>query len=658
MKIKSIKKIVQLFVLSFIITIIASCNNNIVNDDFETGNTTVNIFVPNYIKMANKELNARVVAPQTKSVQFSYVYEDEEIVLDKVLLSAAEENAIEDEETGLFGNTYKITFSGVYVGTYAANSMTVSLLDENDEVISKGSNAEEIKVTKEENVSASFYTIPVSVDAKSSYIVSGEMKFFKETLEPNKSYVLEVDIDETNDTYPDIVVFNEDGTYNSYLKGKKCLLFKGNEGNGAKTFYFGVYAKDKACSYSVELFDCVEDFALEIESIALEFDEEYQIKYIVEEGSKAVNVTYKSDNEKISVSDTGKIIASGTEDGYQKATITVNIDGIEKLLKVEVLKKVQSISVTNYIITQKNKTVKLEAQVLPEDATNKTIVWESSDNEICTISETGELKGIAEGTVTIKAKGGDKEAYVSVLVLSESVSITSEEDFVVTENEYITDAAGKVSYKFTKSDHAPSTKIPDGFITLDIQGKKNDEWRSTTYRNSGWGWNLNNRVVSLSEEGKISVDDLQLNVRPYLIYEKGIPYIFIVQQLTNIGTTELLNQKMGVATDVQIAGNDKAPVNVTNFGANLIDESTEMVFSLNCLSGTGITPASSLWVGEYKDGAMSNVYTDKRESLTNKDSAISFSYQNINLAPGESKLFTVKLTFIEDEGGTLKGIIY
>ena len=115
---------------------------------------------------------------------------------------------------------------------------------------------------------------------------------------------------------------------------------------------------------------------------------------------------------------------------------------------------------------------------------------------------------------------------------------------------------------------------------------------------------------------------------------------------------------MGVATDVQIAGNDKAPVNVTNFGANLIDESTEMVFSLNCLSGTGITPASSLWVGEYEDGAMSNVYTDKRESLTNKDSAISFSYQNINLAPGESKLFTVKLTFIEDEGGTLKGIIY
>ena len=80
MKRKSIKKIVQLIVLSFIITIIASCNNNIVNDDFEKGKTTVNIFVPNCMKMANKGLNARVVAPQTKSVQFSYIYENEEIV--------------------------------------------------------------------------------------------------------------------------------------------------------------------------------------------------------------------------------------------------------------------------------------------------------------------------------------------------------------------------------------------------------------------------------------------------------------------------------------------------------------------------------------------------------------------------------------------------
>lgn len=651
MRIKSIGNIIKIIVLGLFFTVIVSCENKIVDNDFGMGDTTVEIFVPNYIKIAENGDNSRVIAPQTKGVEFSYIYEDETITLDKVLLSEADATAIENAEVGLFGNIYKITFSGIYVGTYPAGSMTVSLLDESENVISKGSNAEEIIVSMDKDVNASFYAIPVSVDAKSSSLDLGEMKFFKETFESNKGYVLVINADDC----PDIVVFNENGTYKSYLKGNKHLFKETEE----KTYYFGVYAKDKDCSsYEVEFFSCVEDFSLKEESITIEYDDEYQIEYTIDEGSKAVNVTYESDNEKITVSDTGKIKASSSDSGYQKANITVNIDGIEKVLKVEVLKKVQSISVTNFVITQKNKTVQLEAKVLPEDATNKTVLWESLDKEICTISETGEIKGISEGTVTLKAKAEDKEAFVSVLVLSDSVSITSTEDLVNLENGYFTDAAGKVSYKFAKSSHARATQIPTGYITLDIQGKKNDEWKSTTYKDSGWGWKLNDTVVSLSNDGVASENDLQLNVRPYLVYEKGIPYIFIVQQLTNTGTTELINQKMGVGTDVQIANNDDAPVNVTNFGANLVDESTEMVFSLNCLSGNGITPTSTLWVGEYESGAMYNVYTDKRLNITEKDSAISFSYQNINLLPGESKLFTVKLTFIEDEGGTLKGFIY
>ena len=304
MKRKSIKKIVQLIVLSFIITIIASCNNNIVNDDFEKGKTTVNIFVPNYMKMANKGLNARVVAPQTKSVQFSYIYENEEIVLDKVLLSEANANAIEDAETGLFGNTYKITFSGIYVGTYAANSMTVSLLDENDDVISKGSNAEEIKVTKEESVNASFYTVPVSADAKSSNIGFGEMKFFKQSFVKEKNYQLKIYIDSTEKNYPDIVIFNINGTYSKYysVDSVEEATIDFGKFTESKDVYIGIFADDGETSYKL---------------------------YFVEAEEVEGTEDFESIN-KVGFGKDGEIDSSFATSGFPKPVMKSNVEDVDK----------------------------------------------------------------------------------------------------------------------------------------------------------------------------------------------------------------------------------------------------------------------------------------------------------------------------------------
>ena len=47
-------------------------------------------------------------------------------------------------------------------------------------------------------------------------------------------------------------------------------------------------------------------------------------------------------------------------------------------------------------------TIKLEVEVLPADATDKSVTWESSDKAIATV-EAGTVKGVKEGTVTITA---------------------------------------------------------------------------------------------------------------------------------------------------------------------------------------------------------------------------------------------------------------
>lgn len=64
------------------------------------------------------------------------------------------------------------------------------------------------------------------------------------------------------------------------------------------------------------------------------------------------------------------------------------------------------------------KTMKLQASVTPEDATNKTLVYTSSDNTIASVKEDGTISGLKLGTadITVKAMDTGKEKTVKVTV--------------------------------------------------------------------------------------------------------------------------------------------------------------------------------------------------------------------------------------------------
>lgn len=50
---------------------------------------------------------------------------------------------------------------------------------------------------------------------------------------------------------------------------------------------------------------------------------------------------------------------------------------------------------------------KLSARVIPETAENKNVVWESSNDEICTVDQNGRITAVSEGTAIISAKTQD-----------------------------------------------------------------------------------------------------------------------------------------------------------------------------------------------------------------------------------------------------------
>lgn len=71
------------------------------------------------------------------------------------------------------------------------------------------------------------------------------------------------------------------------------------------------------------------------------------------------------------------------------------------------------------------KTGKLTATVKPDNADDKTVTWSSSDTAIATVGNDGTVTAVKEGSATITAKAGDKQAKCVVTVKSQAVVETN-----------------------------------------------------------------------------------------------------------------------------------------------------------------------------------------------------------------------------------------
>lgn len=126
-----------------------------------------------------------------------------------------------------------------------------------------------------------------------------------------------------------------------------------------------------------------------------------------------------SDETVASVSNNGEVTAlsAGTADitvssGEISATCTVTVT--EPVIPVE------SVSLdVEQLELEIEETYALQATVLPEDATDKTVSWSSSAPEIVSVDENGTVKGLAAGnaTVTVTTVDGEMTAECEVTVL-------------------------------------------------------------------------------------------------------------------------------------------------------------------------------------------------------------------------------------------------
>lgn len=178
------------------------------------------------------------------------------------------------------------------------------------------------------------------------------------------------------------------------------------------------------------------------------------------------NATYSAREGKIEIAQ---------QNGSLKHTITVNQAG--------------RIAVTSVELNQTNLTLKPEetatlvATVNPDNATDKTVTWTSSDASIATVDETGKVTAIKDGTATITARAGEKSATCTVTVKT-PVYVGNAVDLGIT----ITRSDG-TTYNLQWADCNLGTDKPEEFGDYYAWGETETKdiytWETYKFRTSG-----------------------------------------------------------------------------------------------------------------------------------------------------------------------------
>ena len=162
----------------------------------------------------------------------------------------------------------------------------------------------------------------------------------------------------------------------------------------------------------------VESVTLSQSSAEIEIGQTLQLNATVSPSTATrKDITWSSSKSSVaSVSSSG--LVSAVSEGT--TTITATADGKKGECTVSVVKKAIAVSEIKLDKTEltlyEGEEETLTASVLPEDATDKTITWTSSDKSIASV-ESGKVKAVGKGTATITASAGGKSASCSIVVL-------------------------------------------------------------------------------------------------------------------------------------------------------------------------------------------------------------------------------------------------
>ena len=259
----------------------------------------------------------------------------------------------------------------------------------------------------------------VTLSEESAVLWTGDSKTVTATVLPKEA------------TYKDVTWQSEDESIATVENGVITAVSAGETNIVAVS-----HCKKASAKIAVTVRQAATQIKLSNEKISLDEngDEQYS-KYqlsaqVLPETAYDKTLTWKSLDETVAtVDESGLVTAKGK--GETKIVVTSADGKAYAECAVTVLKIVTDISISeSEMIVEKGKSVSLTATVLPEDATDKSVTWKSSDESVAAVDENGKVTALKAGTATITAVSSNENVTascnVTVEVYSESVSFESE----------------------------------------------------------------------------------------------------------------------------------------------------------------------------------------------------------------------------------------
>ena len=162
---------------------------------------------------------------------------------------------------------------------------------------------------------------------------------------------------------------------------------------------------------------------------------------LIEGGSETLTATVSPDNAtnksvswKSSATDIASVDRSGKVTAVKvgSATITVTTSDGSKTAACAVTVMAKTVEVSDVALDKaeleiiKGESYQFTVTLKPEDATDKTLSWSSSDNNVVTVDGSGKITAVETGktTVTVKTSNSAQSASCEITVIPATVSVT------------------------------------------------------------------------------------------------------------------------------------------------------------------------------------------------------------------------------------------
>ncbi len=338
--------------------------------------------------------------------------------------------------------------------TYKSSDETIVKVDENGNIEAVGNGKAEITITSKDNpFIKETVTVTVTTPVESVTVDKTEIDLYVDDTEKITATVNPDDASNKTLIYesdnPGVVKVDNEGNIVAVGSGEATITVKSAENPEIN------------------------------ETVTVRVKEKYKVsyKYIgeVPEGAAQLPETeaFKA-QDKVTVKDVPAEVPGYRFVGWTTSDVEVSEDGEFTMPEKDIVfegyfvKKVSDVDITtNEITLNENEEIKLTVEVTPEDAENKELTFESSDESVVKVDKDGNVTAVGEGEATITVTSKDdptKTDKVTIIVKKPVINV----DKVEADKEEIT-------LKVGEKDEIKVTVTPDNATDKTVTFESSDE---------------------------------------------------------------------------------------------------------------------------------------------------------------------------------------